>query len=164
MQSFRGSIRLIQRHALTSSNTCSIPNGVVSTKSVGHSFHSLNNYLSRSLHLLATRSQVPILWLLCLSFHFSFFLWGWGGRRLFSLDLILVQWKVYTEEGCCVSSKNIGNSYKLSVLDDSFLFFNILSLGFKEKGKKKLFDTCGDSLAGKIWLSNRVFGFFGLLH
>ncbi|KAL9439105.1 hypothetical protein AB3S75_024715 [Citrus x aurantiifolia] len=58
MQSFRGSIRLIQRHALTSSNTCSIPNGVVSTKSVGHSFHSLNNYLSRSLHLLATRSQV----------------------------------------------------------------------------------------------------------
>lgn len=58
MQSFRGSIRLIQRHAFTGSNTCSIPNGVVSSKSIGHSFHSLNNYLSRSHHLLASRSQV----------------------------------------------------------------------------------------------------------
>ncbi|KAJ4712431.1 50S ribosomal protein L19, chloroplastic [Melia azedarach] len=58
MQSFRGSIRLIQRHTLTSANAISLPNGVVSSKSIGHSFDSMKNCLVRSLHLVASRSQV----------------------------------------------------------------------------------------------------------
>lgn len=82
MQSFRGSIRLIQRHTLTSANAISLPNGVVSSKSIGHSFDSMKNCLVRSLHLVASRSQVG---LLCLLFLFLFCV------GIFSLNLMLIE-------------------------------------------------------------------------
>ncbi|KAK0587121.1 hypothetical protein LWI29_017731 [Acer saccharum] len=57
MQSFRGSLRLVQRHTFTSSKISSQSNGVVSSDFFGQSSDSLKNYLSRSLHVFASRSQ-----------------------------------------------------------------------------------------------------------
>ncbi|KAK2663648.1 hypothetical protein Ddye_002222 [Dipteronia dyeriana] len=53
MQSFRVSLRLVQRHTFTSSKISSQSNGVVSSDFFGQS----KNYLSRSLHVFASRSQ-----------------------------------------------------------------------------------------------------------
>ncbi|KAI9173359.1 hypothetical protein LWI28_000219 [Acer negundo] len=57
MQSFRGGLRLVQRHTFTGSKISSQSNGVVSSDFFGQSSDSLKNYLSRSLHVFASRSQ-----------------------------------------------------------------------------------------------------------
>ncbi|KAH7549824.1 hypothetical protein JRO89_XS13G0087400 [Xanthoceras sorbifolium] len=57
MQSFRGSLRLVQRHTFTSSKISSLSNGVVSSEFIGQSSDSQKNYLLRSLHVFGSRAQ-----------------------------------------------------------------------------------------------------------